>query len=112
MKLSTQKIDSSLNEEPPADPEDFESSFKELCILVLSRDREIIDLIRRELGSDPPSGVEPEELRIWCRRWTQQGERSQTRERSLKTLAERSALTSTLPYRRTGARRPERTGVW
>ena len=42
------------NEDLPPDTEDFWSQFEELQKLVQKRDKELTDLIRRELGSDPP----------------------------------------------------------
>jgi len=51
-----------VNEEPPPDPEDLRSRFEELHKLVLERDKVLSDLIRRELGSDPPPKPPPQ---IW-----------------------------------------------
>ena len=42
------------NGDPPPESENFWSEFEELHKLVQKRDRELTDLMRRELGSDPP----------------------------------------------------------
>jgi hypothetical protein len=51
--LLTQKLKPPVNGAPVPDPEDFRAKFEELQKLVLKRDKELTDLIRRELGSDP-----------------------------------------------------------